>query len=238
MIKQNIIPGIITLLISFVLGGAHFLFYPNLAFLVLTIFGMLVGITVITRPLKQLRIIQYFDIGFSWILAIIYLIATVTISIGLVFLSIYLTWVLLTIGIKCFMWLFGYAETVRINWKDDNKVLLYCSTLATAVLVSYQGNALVVLVNKLFRFSTSNKSSVEITEKLALMFIKYADFRRRCYEISIALYIFSVIEKLLNKNLLSLPFWLTYKTVALEVLLSFVAIDSYVRNYPFKRKKN
>lgn len=237
MSKQNIVPGTIILLISLALGGTYFFFHTNFVFLVLSIFGVLIVVSIITRPIKQLRIVQYFDLGFGWILASIYLVATFAISIGLVFFSIYLTWVLLTIGFKSIMWVFGYAETVRMNWADDNKVLLYCSTLATVILASYQGNNLIILVNKLFQISTNNKNSVEITEKFALLFVKYADFRRRCYEISIALYIFSVIEKLLNKNLLSLPLWLTYKTVALEVLLSFIAIDSYVRNYPIKRRK-
>jgi hypothetical protein len=237
MSKQNIVPGTIILLISLALGGTYFFFHSNFVFLVLSIFGVLIVVSIITRPIKQLKIVQYFDLSFGWILASIYLVATFAISIGLVFFSIYLTWVLLTIGFKSIMWIFGYAETVRMNWADDNKVLLYCSTLATVILASYQGNNLIILVNKLFRISSNNKNPVEITEKFALLFVKYADFRRRCYEISIALYIFSVIEKLFNKNLLSLPLWLTYKTVALEVLLSFIAIDSYVRNYPIKRKK-
>lgn len=236
--KQNLKLGATLTLISLAIGMIYYIYHPTLTFLVLAIFVLLLGVSIFTRPIKHLKIIQYFDLVFGWIMGLIYLIATIAISLILVFLSIYITWVLLTIGFKCLTWIVGYSDSIRLNWEDDNKAILYCSTLSTAILVSYQGNNLVILLNKLFRLSASNKESVEISQGLALLFIKYVDFRRRCYEISIGLYVFSVIEKLLNNNLLSLPFWLTYKTVALEVLLSFVAIDTYVRNYPLKKKKN
>jgi hypothetical protein len=119
-----------------------------------------------------------------------------------------------------------------MNWgNSSNKALLYCSSLATAILVSYQGNKLVILFSKLMSMSVTNKESGQVTQNLALLFNQYLDFRRRCYEISIGLYFLSVIEKLSNVDPLTFPIWLSYKTVAFEILLSFVAIDTYVRNY-------
>lgn len=231
--KAKIIIGITLLIISLAFGIIFYLYYPTL--LVLSIFALLLGISIITRPIKELKIVQYYDLIVGWIMGMIYLIAIVVMSLILVFLSVLLTWALLTIGFKCMAWIFGYVDNINMNWEEDNKALIYCSSLATAILVSYQGNRLVLLLSKLFRFLASNKESGQLSQGLALLLIKHLDFRRRCYEISIGLYVFSVIEKLVNNNLLSLPLWLMYKTVALEVLLSFVAIDSYIRNYPIKK---
>lgn len=233
--KIEISFGIILILFSLLTWIIYF-FQGGIALLLMGIFSSLLAIASVTRPIKNLRIIKFYDFLFGWIMGILYIVSIIGISFILVFMSIFLLWVSLTGVFKGITWLLNFYHIFEIDWNEANKPIFYCSTLSTVVLLSYFGEKIILILNRLLKYGSSSTVGIETSKSLALLLNKYIDYRQRCYQISIGLYIFSVIEKLSNANLITYPLWMSYKSVALEVLLSFVAIDSYVQNY--SKKKN
>jgi hypothetical protein len=231
--KTNLLFGGIFLIFSILLF-AIYSFNGSIFYLLFSLFVIMIGISISTRPIKHLRIVKAYDILFGWIFGLFYLVATIGMSIFLLVMSFYLVWALLTISFRGSAWLIDYFQIFNIDWEEVNKPIFYLSTLVTAVSFSYFGDNIVILLDRFFRY-VSNNNKDELTKNLALIFNKYIDFRRRCYEISILFYIVSVIERFSSADLIPFSFWMTYKSVALEVLISFVAIDTYIRNYPRKR---
>jgi len=103
----------------------------------------------------------------------------------------------------------------------------YVSTLVTATLFAYSGEKIILEFHDIL---IGDAESSPITRRVWNRYIKKINCRKRVYELYVLFYILSVIEKLSGTQLINSAFWMVYKDMALEVLLSFVAIDTYVMN--------
>lgn len=225
--KVNIISGVIFWTISLITGTFFYLF-NSIILLLLTIFGFLLGVSAFTRHIQTNITIRMFDFIFGWILGIMWISATILVSFLLIILAALITWMLITLLFSGLLWVVIFLG-VGIDVSQFEKPILYISILITAVSLSYYGEGIIYLFDRLSRVSATN--STDTPKNLALFIIRHINLRRRTYELSIILYIFSVFERLSETEILRYKLWIEYKTVALEVLITLVAIDTYLRNY-------
>lgn len=114
--------------------------------------------------------------------------------------------------------LFGFQFTLR-------SVQLYFMYLISVLVFSYWGKYALKIFNKIFNEEGDIHNVIRtFTKRL----FKLVHFRRRAYELMILLYIISVIEKF-SQPIFSFPIWTSLLSVSLEVLLTFIAIDSYIQ---------
>jgi hypothetical protein len=232
-LKESILIGTTFLILTLILFT---LFFYNHVYLLLPLclISGIFSISILTRPFKKNRIVKVFDFFASWILGIFYLIGTIWLSFALIYLSVIIVWAILKIALDFIIILLQHYEVLNnYNVKYDTAVI-YISSLIAAIIMSYFGQYIIVLIDKIFGYSATNKT--DTPRKISLLIFKHINLRKRVYELSIIMYVLSVIETLTNTLILNNIFWITYKPVALEVMLTFVAFDTYIMN--FYRKGN
>lgn len=105
---------------------------------------------------------------------------------------------------------------------------IYLMFVVSLVLLAYWGPKV------LFRFSKimpdSDDPDKAVKHKLK-WFLNRINFRRRAYEIGIAVLVFASIENILNLNLFGISIWTSLKGIALEAFITFLAIDRYIINF-------
>lgn len=110
-----------------------------------------------------------------------------------------------------------------------NSALMYVTYLVSTTIFAYKGSSLVKFLN---RYYLNKKGDIsEAIRTLTQRFLQAFFFRRRAYELMIIMYILSNIEKFIKKPLFNFELWTSLSSVSLEVLLTFIAIDSYIQAF-------
>lgn len=231
--KLDVISGIILVLIAMIIWTV-FYYNNSIFYLVLATFATAFSFSVLLGPFSKFFVIRVLLKFLGWIIGIYYLLVIFLLSCLLIFLSGMIIFASVTIISKCFFWL---LETIDIYVSEDltSKPILYLSILLTGISLSYYGEKVISLLDKILSIGSTNKNG--ISKNIAILILKYVDLRRRFYEFSILLYILTVCEDLSQMTFITADIWVDYKSVALEVLLTFVAIDGYVSNFLAKPKK-
>jgi len=192
----------------------------GLIFIVLIIFCT--GMAFIVIPFKNTRIGNTILISLGWILSLI----TKTIDfsqIVLIPLFSFISILALQLGIWKLINLF-------YTFNNQSLVSIYFLALITLLIFAYKGSQLITLFFKLFssfRLTSSDKSKIKLVNKA----LEVAFFRRRAYEFSIVVMIISSIGEFTNTSLINNLLWINYSEVSLEVLVAFVAIDTYLQTF-------
>lgn len=227
-LKESILLGTTILILTLILFSLFF--YSQVYLLLpLCLISGIFSVSIFTRPFKKYRIVKVFDFFASWVLGIFYIIGTIFLSFALIYVSVILVWGLLKIALDFIVTLLQHYEIlINYNIEYDTGVI-YISSLIAAIIMSYFGNNIIVLIDKLLGYAATNKT--DTPRKISLLIFKHINLRKRVYELSIIMYVLSVIETLSNTSILNNIFWTTYKPVALEVMLTFVAFDTYIMNF-------
>lgn len=223
----TLVLGSILLLSSFFTVKAYHNNRDGVLLLVVGVFGGVISLLVLTLPLNRFRPVNALHRLLGWCLgilqvALVFFVAffSTLFTITVVFFAINAIIRVVILAVK----LFGIHFDIEVLRTS----VLYLSALLTAIISAYYGDKVML---KLHNVLLDDGEMKEVTKALALRVFRLIDFRRRVYEISILLYAISVIEKMSETVLTDWEIWMDYKEVTLEVLLSFVAIDAYVRNY-------
>jgi hypothetical protein len=231
--KIEIYLGLILLIISF---GSWWYFYSldSYYYLFFPIFFSLITLSVLLNPFSENTIVNYILKIIGGVLGVSYLIATILISFLLISLSAMLVLNIFAIIFKGIVLGLVYLDIV-VDQNLFELPILYCSTLFTLVILSYFGDKTIVALDKILSIGATNKN--EESRNIAKYILKLINVRRRIYELSIILYVLSVIEDMSTISLISINIWEAYKEIALEVLITYVAIDGYVSNFFGNSKK-
>ncbi len=231
--KIHVSFGLILIIVS--LGTWWYYHYSgSIHILFLSIFTSLITVSIILIPFKENNIINRILNIIGGVLGIVYLFTIIATSFVLVCLSSILVWVVFTVILKSIVWGLVYIELVD-NMDLFELPILYCAILSALVSLSYFGDKIIVVVHKALGAGATNKN--EIPRNIAKLILKYINVRRRLYELSIILYILSAVENMSTVSLIPFSIWDTYKKIALEVLIAFVAIDQYVSSFLSNSKK-
>lgn len=187
-----------------------------------------------SSKLKNKYVYRYVLKPFAYFLDFIKFILTIAIGIFLPYMAILVTWSVLSIIIITIVKLLNLPFNDVSN--EINPAILYISSLATMIIMSYRGKKIISLVDKAFNYGVTNRNRYSI--KIALFFYKRLNIRRRLYELSIFLYILTVMEDFSDIIFLDFSLWINYKMVSLETLLTFVAIDTYIGNIRMNNKNH
>ena len=191
----------------------------QIIFLFLAFFGSCISLLFLLTPFEKYKAIQ-----------VVFLLVQKIINFLILVLGIYQA-IVIPIGVFLIIMLIPLISwiiifhilniTVRVS-----EAIYYFSFLFSIVLFSYKGKRILdyflVLIKKL---GTGSQPGVVY---LSTKFFNRLCFRRRIYELMIFVNIFSTMEKLIGTSIIKLNLWISYSKVSLEVLISFVAIDSYV----------
>lgn len=197
--------------------------------------GVLSGVTalsLITLPFNHLKIVKGLHWLIGWVVGIPYFLGVIFTALTSSLFTTAIVFVLIMALISLIisgLGLFG----IQIDIEIFKKSILYFTSLSTALIISYFGDRLML---RLYGILLDDGETKEVVKTFGVRVYRLIDYRRRVYEFSIFLYVFSVIERLSGLDLITWSTWLNYKEVALEILLSFVAVDAYVQTY-FKNKK-
>lgn len=126
----------------------------------------------------------------------------------------------------------GIWELINLFYTfNDGKLLaIYFTTLIILLIIAYRGSQLISFFFKLFssfKLTSSDKSKINLINKV----LEVTFLRRRVYEFSIIIMILSSIEKFSNTSIINNLLWVNYSEVSLEVLVTFVAIDTYLQTF-------
>ncbi|RYL93422.1 hypothetical protein EWI07_07370 [Sporolactobacillus sp. THM7-4] len=227
-VKHHVLLGTSFLIIAIILFAISI--HGKIVFLLpLSLIIGISSISIYTRPLKNYRIIKVYDIFASWVLGIIYFIVTIGLSFALISLSVILVWGLLNVALKGIIILLQHYDVLRSDHIKYESSVIYISSLVAAVSMSYFGNKIIYLIDKILGYSAVNKT--ETARKISIVILTRLNLRKRVYELSIILYILSVIDTLSNTTIINNVLWNTYKPIALEVMLTFVAVDTYLMTF-------
>lgn len=133
--------------------------------------------------------------------------------------------------VLCSLPIFAW-KLIAFLWGLDGNigtVQIYVSLVFAIVVFSYRGLYVLYYFQKCILLNETKYE--EFIKGLTLKSMRVVDFRRRAYEIATILYIISVIERLHGSAFFSNLVWTNSMKVALEVLLTFIAIDRYIQAF-------
>lgn len=214
----------------------RFLTYKTIFLIVISFIALLsifiLNILYESNRLRNKYVYRYVLKPFAYILDFIQFILTFVMGVFLPYLAIIVAWSILTMIITVLIKLLNLPFNDVSN--EINPAIIYISSLVTMIIMSYKGEVIITLVDKTLNYGVMNRNKYSI--KIALFFYKRFNIRRRLYELSIVLYILTVMESFSNITFINFSLWTNYKMVSLETLLTFVAIDTYISNVKMNNK--
>jgi hypothetical protein len=206
----------------------------SILLLIISIIITLMSTSIILNRYNNIYLIKKFQNIIASIVGLIYFIILYAYSFWLIVLSTMLSWAILILIFR------GVIELINLtgNELDSNtyeKPILFIATLITGIALSYKGEFLLLVFHKILNVGNLNKK--DYSRPIANRILQISNLRKRFYEFSIILYALKVFEDLSKTTVVSWEIWSSYKAVAIEVLLTFVAIDGYINNFFVKSKK-
>jgi hypothetical protein len=110
-------------------------------------------------------------------------------------------------------------------------VFLYAILLSTLLCLSHGRTAIVMPLVRLIHIGESDRERYQYQIAKFDKFFRTLNSRRRAYELGIVVYMLGVVDKLNGSPLLTASWWSDIKDVSLEVLLTFLAIDTYITTF-------
>lgn len=230
-LKRSIIQvgvGLLFWLVAWFLSSALFkqgsYFSEKILLGILVLFFVSIGMLFILGPIEATKVGKIISIPFGWLF----------LSIGWLFefsqvLFIPLFSIMALIALQIGLWevVSGfYAFNQRIDL-----VSAYSISLITLLLFAYKGKEIIQLFFSVLNGRTLNRGIDRLKEKWIHKALEIAFFRRRAYEFSILIMIIASIEKFMEIPFFDNMYWINFSKVSFEVLITYVAIDTYIQTF-------
>jgi len=165
------------------------------------------GIAIILKPLSKNRIIDA---------TILILFFPLYIIVRLGYYSVPLITFLFLFIAPYFIW--AILIQIGIVPPISSGVLLYVNLIFTSILFTYRGKKITqFIIEKIYKYKYDNSKLFTYLNPNSVRFYTFGFL--------LIVYIISNIENFSCKNIFQSEFWITYKSVIVEVLLTYVAID-------------
>jgi len=183
---------------------------------VLTSIGNIINI--ITKDKYKETIINIFNFPFG----VIYILTYVLVGIACVVMPLMLIFVISCSIIILFI---SFTNIIKLQ---NNLPIIFISALVSCCSISYFGEKLI----KLFpMFSDNKREKVILAGKIAL---KILNPRKLIYIVTILFYIISNIERLNGSQIVAWEWWGNLSQVIDALLISFIAIDTFLLTFTKK----
>lgn len=226
--------GAIVLAMLFLAGSAYIWFtsegqwdLPSILFKMVAFAYPFMAVQVISSVLPKGRVKTALQHVAAWPLVFAFLLiypVTVVLTVGL--------FVSLLVSVQYAIWL-GVSEILSLGaWKE--KAFLYVTFVSSLLLLAYWAPRILLPVIRWFLLRVETNHTVSSAEYLPSIYngtrflLHKIDFRQIAYLLGTSIYIIGTLEQFAEVEVIDDPTWLNIKSVALESLLAFIAIDAYV----------
>jgi hypothetical protein len=110
--------------------------------------------------------------------------------------------------------------------------LTYVQLVVTLLFLAFGKRVIsVALIPRLLTGIFWRLSPLDVNHRLLLRSMLMVNYRRRAYELAILAFLLSVSEQLTGHVIVTLPFWSRVSPLALNALLTFVAVATYISSF-------